>query len=300
MEMTMTNVIDLQAAADAAAKAVKTKRTRKPDTTAAKRKAAQRSRKKVEAAVAAALAARSTETSPAQSHANNAEVVVPTLVSESACPDKSHVAARVAAGILATVTGGLGAWAAFEYGTALEHGVINYLSLAAPAVALTAGILPAIAERSWQAGQRVKSLVLWAAVIPCAATVFFAAAERVHMSKGAAETERASLHQVVDRAVADLATAKSDAAVAIKAADRVRGLDGKGCNTRCASLKASEVAARARVTEAEGLLTKAQGVAVAESPLKAPTWLLPAALDFASFCLTWFALSAPGRRRRKV
>jgi hypothetical protein len=300
MEMTMTNVIDLQAAADAAAKAVKTKRTRKPDATAAKRKAAQRSRKKIEAAVTAALASRSAETSHVACHANNAEVIVPTPVSESACHGKSHAVTRIAAGILATVTGGLGAWAAFEYGTALEHGQINYLSLAAPAVALTAGILPAIAERSWQAGQWVKSLVLWAAVIPCAATVFFAAAERVHLAKGAAETERASLHQVVDRAAADLTAAKAEANTARIVADKVRGLEGRACNVRCASLKASETAARARVAELEGKLTSAQGKAVSESPLRAPTWLLPASLDFASFVLTWFALSVPGRRRWKV
>ena len=67
---------------------------------------------------------------------------------------------------------------------------MSYLVLAAPVVALTAVLIPPIAEATWRAGGYAKALLWWAVLVPAGAVVFFSAAERVHDAKAGAEAER--------------------------------------------------------------------------------------------------------------
>jgi len=294
---TTSNIVALQTAADAALASVKTSRRTPKDPKAAKRKRDSRARAKTAAAVAAAIESQRKATVSQPAAVTSAESGVTSMVSEKSESRVGHVG-RIVSAILGAITGGLNAYAAFEFGLKLEGGAVSYIALAAPVVALTAGLLPPLAERAWAAGGRVKSLALWCALVPCAAVAFYSAAERVHLSKAGAETERAALRYVVDRATVTLDTANAEAAAATLAANKVRGLTEKTCGPKCQSVRATETAARGRVTEAESNLEKAQGKAIQEANLKPPVWLLPVALDFASFVLLWSAFGAPSRRPR--
>jgi hypothetical protein len=188
---------------------------------------------------------------------------------------------------IGTLAAALGCWGAFEYALKLE-GCISYLALAAPVVAAASALIPFYAERAWQAKHRFKALVWIAVLIPTAATMFFAAAERVHVAKAGAEAERAAIRSAVERAVTVLDEAKASAKIATAAADTVRGL--KRCSTRCQTTLASETAALKRVDDAEAALKHVQAKAAVESPLKAPVWLLPLSLDLLSFVALWTGL----------
>jgi hypothetical protein len=195
--------------------------------------------------------------------------------------------ARTLALGLGLASAGIGCYAAWEFASKTDGG---YLQFAAPIVALAAAVLPAIAERCWQARQRLKALALWAVWLPAAAVVFYTAAERVHLAKAGAEQERAALRSVVTRAETALAIARGDAAAATKAADKVRGV--VKCNARCLSIRETETAALGRVAAAESALAKSEGKAVTESAMKMPIWLLPLALDFVGFVCMWAGLGA--------
>src|SRR5262245_51573625 len=191
-------------------------------------------------------------------------------------------AARALAIVLGFAAGGLGAFGAYQLQASID-GPTSYLAIAAPVVAIAAALLPCLAERAWRAGHRLNSLVLWAVLIPAGAVVFFGAAERVHASKAGAEAERQAVHTAAARAEAELTEARAAAKAATAAADKVRGLNDKACGPKCQSIRASETAARGRVAEADAAVRQAQGQAVAEATLKAPVWLLPAALDLVAF-----------------
>jgi hypothetical protein len=55
---------------------------------------------------------------------------------------------------------------------------VTYLVVASPVVALTAAIIPPLAEGTWTAGGRLKAVLWWIALVPAAPVVFFSAAER--------------------------------------------------------------------------------------------------------------------------
>ena len=102
---------------------------------------------------------------------------------------------RLASIVLGIVTALLGMYGAYQFGLKLEGGV-SYLTIAAPVIAGAAAIIPPLAEQAWRSRQYVKSLMWWAVLMPAAATVFFGAAERVHVAKAGAEAERSALRKV--------------------------------------------------------------------------------------------------------
>ena len=209
--------------------------------------------------------------------------------------------------VLGAAAAALGGYGAFEYAAKLEGSTTSYLTLAAPLIAGVAALAPYYAEEAWKARHRLKALIWVITLVPAAATVFFAAAERVHHAKAGAGAERAAIRSAVARAETALAEAKASAKTATIAADKVRGLTGKYCTYRCQSALASEAAALKRVEEAEAAVKSVQAKAATEAPLEAPVWLLPLALDLFAFVAIWTGLAIGDdkaairkvRRRRK-
>jgi hypothetical protein len=196
-------------------------------------------------------------------------------------------AARAIALILGFVLGGLGACGAYQLQASFD-GSTSYLAVAARAIVISGLLIPCFAVRAWRAGHPVMSLALWAVLVPAGAVEFYSAAERVHASKAGAAAELSAAADAAIRAKTDLVEAKAAADNATAAADKVRGLEGKACTAKCLSIRASETAARARVTAAEAALRRTQGRAVADAQLKAPVWLLPTALILVAFMLVSF------------
>ncbi len=208
----------------------------------------------------------------------------------------------------------LGCYGSYEQALKTDGG---YLVIAAPVVALAAALVPYFAERAWQARHTIKSLLWWLVLVPVGATLFFATAERVHTAKAGAEAERTAQRAAVTRAEATLADARrsADAAEAdAKAARRLprqltkKSKAGSSCDDVClAGWDQAAAAARARVTAAADAVTRLQATAAEEAPLKAPVWLLPAALDLVAFMAIWNGLamtvpavrSKPTRKARK-
>ena len=58
---------------------------------------------------------------------------------------------RLGALVLGLPCAGLGSYGAFEFAYRLE-GTVSYLVIAAPVVAVTAALIPPIAEATWRAG----------------------------------------------------------------------------------------------------------------------------------------------------
>ena len=199
----------------------------------------------------------------------------------------------------------LGCYGAYEQALKTDGG---YLVIAAPVVALAAALVPYFAERAWKAKQKVKALIWWLVLIPVAATLFFATAERVHFAKAGAETERSAQRAAVaraDRTFEDARVAVVSAEFDAKAARKLpqkpvsnKAKAGSWCDTSC--LKNWDAAAdKARKVrdEAAEEVTKLQAKAPEESPYKAPVWLLPAALDLVAFVSIWTGLAMPGRKK---
>lgn len=191
-------------------------------------------------------------------------------------------------GIGATCAG-IGCYGAFEQSAATNGG---YLMIAAPVVALASAIVPYFAEQAWAAGHRLKGVLLALVLIPAAATVFYAAAERVHLAKAGAEAERASMRSAVTRSEHGLEDAKASVAKAETDAKVWRSKSARACDPACvAKWDAAASAARSRLSTATEAVTLAGAKASEESPLKAPVWLLPLALDLTAFVTIWFGLS---------
>jgi hypothetical protein len=213
-------------------------------------------------------------------------------------PTSTGTVARVLALVIGTTAAGLQANGAYEMQLLMEGGVINYLVIAQPLIVLAAAIVPWIAESAWRDGERVKSLTLWITFGFVALVVFFNNSERMHAGKAGTEADRVAAHSAASRADTDLVIAKANAAAATTAADKVRGLDVKACGPKCLSIRATETAARARVTQAEAALRNAQGGAKADAPLKAPVWLTPFSLDWLTFTFGWYGLGLFRRREQ--
>ena len=183
----------------------------------------------------------------------------------------------------------------------LEGNTVTYIVLAAPVIAGAAAIIPVIAEATWRDGAYLKALLWWAVLVPAGATVFFAAAERVHVAKAGVQAERDALRSAAFRAQAALTRAEAELAKARADANQARGQ--KQCGPACRTKLATEVSAQADVEAARRELLLAEMKATADSSLQAPTWLLPAALDLVAFMAVWTGISkgpVKGRRRELV
>lgn len=195
--------------------------------------------------------------------------------------------------VLGTVAAGIGCYGAYEQSAATNGG---YLMIAAPVVAGASALIPYFVERCWQAGHRFKALVFALVLIPAAATVFFAAAERVHAAKSGAEAERAALRQAIGRASQAHQEAQAKATKAEADAKTWRAKSDRICSALCqAKWEGEAKAARGREAEALKGVTTAQALATEESEIKAPIWLLPIALDLFAFAALWAGLSLQGR-----
>lgn len=196
---------------------------------------------------------------------------------------------RIAAFSVGAACAALSAVGAYEMQLKQEGGTLNYLVVAAPLVAVCAALVPVLAERE---AHRMRALLWWLVCLPAAAAVvFFGAAERVHLSKAAGQSERDALRGAVVRAETALKEAKAETLKARQQADKVKGW--KQCGDVC---RAAQIAYDARKVEqeaAEKALQQAQSKAVTEASLTAPVWLLPAALDLLAFTGIWAGLSGP-------
>src|SRR5262249_55892163 len=111
---------------------------------------------------------------------------------------------RITALTLGAAAAGVGCFAAYE---AAANAAGGDLMVAAPVVALAAALIPAYFDRALHDRQWLRGIVLFLVWLSCAATVFYTAAERVHFAKASGEAQRSALHQVVERAKAELADA---------------------------------------------------------------------------------------------
>jgi len=137
---------------------------------------------------------------------------------------------RAAATVIGLTCAGLGCYGAFEFARKLE-GTITYLVVASPVVALTAALIPPLAEGTWRAGGRLKAVLWWIALVPAAAVVFFSAAERVHVAKAGVQAERSALRSAAVRVQAALT--RSEAELAKARADANTARAQKQCGPLC-------------------------------------------------------------------
>jgi hypothetical protein len=203
---------------------------------------------------------------------------------------------RLGALALGLTCAGLGCYGAWEFALKLE-GSVSYLVLATPIIAASAAMIPPLAEATWRGGQYLKALLWWAVLVPAGAVVFFSAAERVHVAKAGAQAERNAHRGVATRAQAALTKAEGALDKARADANRARGQ--KQCGPDCRSKLAAEASAQADVAAARSALLNAESAATTDSPLQAPVWLLPAALDLVAFMAMWTALSGGQRDKPK-
>lgn len=162
----------------------------------------------------------------------------------------------------------LGAFGAYQFAHKLE-GRVTYLVLAAPLIAVTAALIPPIADATWRGGHPLEALLWWAILAPAAAVVFFSAAERVHVAKAGAQAERSALRGVAVRAQAALT--KSEAELAKSRADGNAARALKQCGPVCRTKIAAEAAATADVNAARRELLLAEKTATSGTDVAAPS-----------------------------
>ena len=215
-------------------------------------------------------------------------------------------AIRLATLMLGLICVALGAYGAFGFAHKLEGGTVTYLVLAAPVIAVTAALIPPIAEVTWRSGHSLKAVLWMAVLVPAGAVVIFSASERVHVAKAGAEAERSALRNAATRAQAALTMSEASLATARAQANAARAQ--KQCGPVCRTKLSAEAAAQADVEAARRELLSTESKATTDSPFQAPVWLLPAALDLVAFMAIWTGLSgrpkpvskAVRRRRRAV
>jgi hypothetical protein len=204
---------------------------------------------------------------------------------------------RIFAFTLGSVAAVIGCFGAYEYALKLEGGQVSYLVVAGPVVAISAALIPGIAEATWRQRQRVKALLWWVVLIPAAAVVFYSAAERVHHAKAGSQAQRSALSSAAQRSQADLEAAKATALKAQTEADRTKLW--KKCATQCLGIRQIALDRAQDVAQAETRLLASQAKATQEAPLEAPVWLLPAALDLIAFMAVWTGLAGPWIERHR-
>jgi hypothetical protein len=200
--------------------------------------------------------------------------------------------------VLGLVCAALGAYGAFEFAHKLEGGTVTYLVLAAPVIAVTAALIPPIAEVAWRSGHSLKALLWWAVLVPAGAVVLVSASERVHVAKAGAEAERSAYRNAATRAQAALT--KSEASLAKARAEANAARAQKQCGPICRTKLSAEATAQADVDAARRELLSAESRATTDSPLQAPVWLLPAALDLVAFMATWTGLTGRAKPTQRV
>jgi hypothetical protein len=200
---------------------------------------------------------------------------------------------RFASIVLGVVSAALGCYGAYTFGLKLEGGV-SYLTIAAPVIALAAALIPPIAEQAWRSRQHVKSLLWWLVLVPAGLTVFFGAAERVHVAKAGGQAERQALRNGASRAAKEFAEAQAEAQTA--QAQALKAEARKTCNASCREAKAARDLANGKVDTAKHALLIAETKATTDSALVAPEWLLPTALDLIAFMAIWTGLTGPKAR----
>lgn len=197
--------------------------------------------------------------------------------------------------LIGIVTAAVGCYGAYEYGLKLEGGKISYLAIGAPIVAVVAAFAPPFAEHLAKQGEYTKAACWWLTLIPAAAMIFFAAAERVHMAKASHEAETRAQRAVAYRANDVYVEAKNELKLA--EAEEAKAKVQKNCNTSCQVKLEVAQRARQKLAEAEDKLLKAESLAATDSEWKAPPWLLPVTLDIIAFMAIWSGLSGPWVQR---
>lgn len=211
---------------------------------------------------------------------------------------------RVVATLVAVTLAALGAYGAWEFAKKLEGG-ITYVVLAAPVIAAAAALIPAIAETTWKSGAKVKGALWWIVLIPAAATVYFAVAERVHYAKAGLAAEQSAYASAAARARQTLDAKVEEAKAAKAKADETKGW--RRCGPTCQGIRATAERLEREEADARRALLVAEKAVRAEAPLKAHPALFPAAMYLVEFMAFWTALTGPmpklrwpKRRTKKV
>jgi hypothetical protein len=198
----------------------------------------------------------------------------------------NYFAAGVAGAIGFACTA-LDIWGTAEWTYGLE-GRVSYFVVAGPLLAFVAAVSFALGEFYWCRDMKRKGLAWFLMIVPCAAVVYFATAERIHLGKAGAEAERSAYRRQAERALESRDAAKVTFKDAAKAASEARAWKQQG-GPEFRKRITAETDAEAALTKAETALLKAEALAKAESPYKMPLWLLPVALFLVGLVGTWTA-----------
>ena len=214
---------------------------------------------------------------------------------------------RLGALALGVVCSGLGMYGAFEFALKLEGNAVTYLVLAAPVIAGAAAIIPVLAEATWRERALPQEPPLVARIGSCWS-------RRVLLRCGAGprrEGRRAGRAQslfAVLRLVPTQHSPRPRPSLAKARADANKARAQKQCGPDCRTKLAAEATAQADVEAARRELLSPRSKATTDSPLQAPVWLLPAALDLVAFMAIWTGLSGhrptqavkPGQTKRRA
>ena len=182
------------------------------------------------------------------------------------------------------------AWAATGLMSSLDklEGEVTYLVLAAPVIAATAALIPPLAEATWRNGALSRPFFggpFWfrpepwcSSALPSASTGPRPVRSRARCSSWRRNSSPGSTHQE-----------RSEPGQGASRGQRSAGQ--KQCGPVCRTKLAAEAAAQADVDAARRELLSAESKATTDSPLQAPVWLLPAALDLVAFMAIWTGLS---------
>lgn len=203
---------------------------------------------------------------------------------------KSTYLAAGVAGAIGVACVALDIWGTAEWSYGLE-GRVSYFVVAGPVLALVAASCFAFAEFYLRRKMWFKAVAWFLLIIPCAAVVYFATAERIHLGKAGAEAERSAYRRQAERALAAKDEAKATFDVATREATEARSWKNKGGPKYRLRMEA-EATAQQRLTEAETALLKAEALAKEESPHKMPLWLMPVALFVVGTVGIWSAFGS--------
>jgi hypothetical protein len=183
---------------------------------------------------------------------------------------------------------------AFEMVWKQEGGQLSYLVVAAPLAALYCALIPAAIVHCWRQRCRTQA-AMWLAAWPLALSlIFFAAAERVHLTKAGAFAQRDASRHAATQAEVSLSDAKAALGRAEHDTREARKLPrqlpkkakagAQSCDQGCLRrFEAAEAAARGVVEAREQAVTLARASSITEAPFMAPVWLLPVLLGVLSF-----------------
>lgn len=209
----------------------------------------------------------------------------------------SSTSVRIVSIVVGVILASVGAFGAIEFAKKLEGG-ITYIVVAAPVIAGVAALIPAIAETTWHAGYKIKSVCWWLVLIPAAATVYFAVAERVHHAKAGLVAERVAYAAAADRARATLQAKAKESEAAKAKADETRGW--RRCGPTCEGIRATAERLEREEAEARRALLAAEKAVHAEASIQAHPALFPAAMYLVEFMAFWTGLSGPVPKRKKA